>query len=357
MGGMMFDYLSEGRWWDRGIDLVPGCTPVSPGCAHCWSAEKTHRAAFQHNPKIKARYGGLTDASNHFTGEVRPQWQDIDKIGRARKPQVYTFWNDLFHPGVEEEFVTSVMLRILTRPQHFYIICTKRPERALEYFQSCYPDLILLNGGDHRNILARRLMLMTTAENQELADRRLPFLLQIPGVMHGVSVEPGLGVVDLTNINCPSALQPGWCITGDANKFNALSDDEDHFLDAINHLDLVICGGESGPHARPMHPDIPRKLRDDCVTAGRPFFLKSLGEWVPALSLSGEEGIEFWKIKGKRDNSWGTLDQEGNWFPPWNGRQWDDSSEGECSMYRVGKKAAGRILDGRTWDEVPEVAR
>jgi protein gp37 len=338
----MFDHLSQGRWWDRGLDLVTGCTPVSPGCAHCWSAEKTHRAGYQHNPKIKARYSGLTDATGRFTGTVRPQWQDLDKIGRARKPQVYTFWNDLFHPGVEEEFITSVMLRILTHPQHFYIICTKRPERALKYFQTCYPNLILLNGGDHQSILARRLMIMTSTENQEMADLRLPFLLQIPGVLHGVSVEPGLGLVDLEKIQWPNK-----------HKVDVLNggywDDRFGF---VNHsdfpatLDWVICGGETGPHGRPMHPDIPRKLLDDCQLAGVPFFFKSWGEWQEGSDFRSKalcvyndgRTVEFLKeaILAEENRS-GIHHQQVH----------------PTLMTRTGKRAAGRLLDGRTWDEVP----
>ena len=74
------------------------------------------------------------------------------------------------------------------------------------------------------------------------------------------------------------------------------------------------------------------------------------------MSLLGKDAADFWKTEGKKENSWGTLDFEGNWFPltsPWNGRQGGDSPERELVMYRVGEKAAGRLLDGRTWDEVP----
>jgi len=295
----MFDRRTDGRWWDIGLDLVTGCSPVSQGCVHCWSAEKTHRAGYQRNPKIQARYGGLTDFQGNWIGEVRPQWQDLDKIGRARKPQAYTFWNDLFHPGVEEEFVTSVMLRILHHPQHFFIICTKRPERALEYFSLCHPDYVRYHGDDP---FKRRLMIMTTAENQAMADLRAPILLQIPDVLHGVSIEPALGPVDLW--------QP--------------------FARYLRELDWVICGGETGPHARPLHPDWVRSLRDQCQAATVPFFFKNWGEWA-------------WRETtppGKR------------WQNRWNGGE--PPGHDQAGLYRVGKKAAGCILDGRTWDEVPK---
>jgi len=331
----MFDRISEGRWWDFGLDLVTGCTPVSPGCAHCWSAEKAHRAGCQRNPKIKARYGGLTDVAGRWTGEVRPQWQDLDKIGQARKPRVYTFWTDLFHPGVsfdladgEEKFMDEVIIKIITQPQHFYIICTKRPERALEYFLSRQDDIAAWQSDpewpDARDILARRLMLMTTAENQEMADLRVPILLQIPGVLHGVSVEPGLGMVDLLRyLIGKKALEIFRAHCG--KDIDAIPD----HLKPPPYLDWVICGGETGSHARPMHPDIPRKLRDDCVAAGVPFFLKSLGEFTPCV-----EPQEVWSKSGDFE----TL-------------------PGEQCFKRVGKKAAGRLLDGRTWEEIPDVRR
>jgi protein gp37 len=352
----MFDHRTDGRWWDIGRQLVEGCTKVSPGCDNCWSLAAANMRRFNPNPKVAARYEGTVTQWTHrqegegpaWTGRVNPQWQDLYKIGSARKPQVYTVWNDLFHPGVpfdltddKEKFIDNVIIKIITRPQHFYIICTKRPERALEYFLSRQANLAAWP--EARDILSRRLMIMTSVENQEMADLRVPILLQIPAGMHGVSLEPLLGPVDFSKVVC---------------------NDGDHlgpFLFNLGEgagIDWVITGGETGPHARPMHPDWVCQVRDQCQAAEVPFFLKSLGEWVPALSLSGEEGINFWKIEGKRNNSWGTLDLEGNWFPmttPWNSRQGDDSPEREYVMYRVGKKTAGRLLDGHTWDEVPHV--
>lgn len=305
----MFDRRTDGRWWDIGLDLVTGCSPVSQGCAHCWSAERAHRAGHQQDPKIKARYGGLTDFQGNWTGEVRPQWQDLDKIGRAREPQAYTFWNDLFHPEVPDEFVDEVMKRIAGRLGHFYIICTKRPERALKFYSDPSRSWV-------GNAFQKSLMLMTTVENQEMAVRRLPLLLQIPGVSHGMSVEPGLGPVNFIQ-----------------------------YTGARMGLDWIVCGGETGPHARPLHPDWVRNLRDQCQSAGVPFFFKSWGEWYPYPA--DYAGIEY------VDESTGETKRV--WYKG-NGRftkniQW--SMDGDVLFARVGKKTASRLLDGRTWDEVP----
>ena len=323
--------IDKGMWWSKGcgLQLVEGCTEVSPGCDNCWSLTAANMRRFNPNPKTAARYEGTVRRKMvpgammcpQWTGRVNPQWQDLDKIGRARKPQVYTFWNDLFHPGVEEEFVTSIMLRILARPQHFYIICTKRPERALEYFNLCWADYVREFGP---NPFKNRLMLMTTAENQAMADLRLPILLQIPGVLHSVSVEPGLGMVDFCR----------------------------PFAKYLRELDWVICGGETGPHARPMHPDIPRQLRDQCQAAGVPYFFKHNGEFKRIRDFATFQQwvnkAQIWMQKGDI-----CLDAAGKICNI--GHDFSYAEYPVAIMSRIGKKAAGRTLDGRTWDEVPEV--
>lgn len=132
----------------------------------------------------------------------------------------------------------------------------------------------------------------TTAENQTEADRRIPHLLAVPAVVRFLSMEPLLGPVIL----------PGNFMALGANAW-------------------AICGGESGHGARPMHPDWARSLRDQCVAAGVPFLFKQWGEWVSVSEVAGS-GAHF---------------------------QFEDGS----TLRRVGKKAAGRMLDGRTWDQLP----
>jgi protein gp37 len=154
----------------------------------------------------------------------------------------------------------------------------------------------------------KNLWLGVTAENQRRADERIPILLQIPAAVRFVSVEPMLGPVDLSlsdgvdlSVSVGTGLKPG-----------------KSYL--INSLDWVICGGETGPGARPMRLNWVRSLRDQCQTAGISFFFKAWGEYGP------------------------------NWLNDDNGK-----IEGSEWMDRMGKKAAGRLLDGRTWDEMPEI--
>jgi protein gp37 len=95
-------------------------------------------------------------------------------------------------------------------------------------------------------------------------------------------------------------------------------------------LDWVICGGESGPHARPMHPAWARSIRDQVAAAGKAFFFKQWGEYA----------------EGNMREDWDAVANDGN-------LSIDDPRLDVVMMSKIGKKAAGRVLDGRTWDELP----
>ncbi len=135
---------------------------------------------------------------------------------------------------------------------------------------------------------------MTSVENQDQAEKRIPTLIHVPAVIRGLSVEPLLGPVDLTP----------W----------------------LNHVQWVIVGGESGRDARPMHPYWVCDIRDQCLAAGVAFFFKQWGEWAP-ITLGTESHPELW----------------------------NDAKSWRSRMQRLGKKAAGRIFDGRTWNALPPI--
>lgn len=109
----------------------------------------------------------------------------------------------------------------------------------------------------------------------------------------------------------------------------------------VPRIHWVIAGGESGPGARPMHPEWARGLRDQCVAAGVPFFFKQWGEWAPFMHSTRDAAVMS------------CLHVDGRQSP---GREWHDAPEGTAMMCRVGKKAAGRLLDGREWSEFPTTA-
>ena len=159
-----------------------------------------------------------------------------------------------------------------------------------------------------------------TIVNQAEADRDIPKLLDVPARVRFLSMEPLLGPVDLTHIEV---------FGGDAEIFPLKGttdcvDDEGAPTDDVPALDWVIVGGESGPGARPMSPDWARSLRDQCAAAGVPFLFKQWGEWIPMLDQA--EGVPVREMTTTPDG----------WV-----------------MGHAGKKAAGRLLDGRTWDGFP----
>lgn len=175
--------------------------------------------------------------------------------------------------------------------------------------------------------------LLTSVENQEQAYERIPHLLKCRDLspVLGLSCEPLLGRIDLSH--CLGTLQPSehgkhnWCERG---------------------IDWVIGGGESGPNARTMHPDWARSLRDQCVSAGVPFFFKQWGEWGAVHHPIG--GPADQAINGQLDCRYGEF-HDGEFV--------EDClcMTGSGTVARVGKKAAGRILDGQEWSQFPEVTR
>ena len=143
-------------------------------------------------------------------------------------------------------------------PQHLFLILTKRPEKMLDIFK---PTSGLPN-----------MWIGVSVENQKQADARIPILLQIPAAKCFVSIEPMLGPIRLQHYG-----------TGTS-------------------IDWVICGGESGPGARPMHPDWPRSIRDQCQSAGVPFFFKQWGginKKTAGRLLDGQEWNERPEMKGE----------------------------------------------------------
>lgn len=291
--------MTKIEWTDETWNPVTGCTKVSAGCKHCYAEG------------VAKRFWGdraFTDVRCH-----------PDRLGhpiRWRKPRrvFVNSMSDLFHEDVPDGFITLVFAAMAQAPWHTFQVLTKRPERAL----ALLPGLHLPMTRQFRNFVdyekpvgpwpLPHVWLGVSVEDQDTADERIPLLLQTPAAQHIVSLEPMLGAVDL------SGYLPGmtW--------FN-----HDEPMD--KPLDWVIVGGESGPKARPMHPEWARTVRDQCVDADVPFFFKQWGEWAP--SYFGCDRPEP-----------GTQPYEYLKDPP-------------VKVWRFGKKGAGRQLDGREWDEYP----
>ncbi|MDI3548160.1 MAG: hypothetical protein PWR10_1812 [Halanaerobiales bacterium] len=276
------------EWTDYSWNVVTGCTPVSEGCENCYAKRMATR--------LRGRCGYPEDEPFRVT--MRPDRLSEPLSWKKPRRVFVCSMGDLFHDDVEGGFLCRVFDTIMAAEQHTFLVLTKRPKRMIDFFKQCI----------HRTL--SNLWVGVTVENQSAADERIPILLQIPAVVRFVSCEPLLGPVDvykyLDVYDPPTLTNP------------------DGYNPDKQLIDWVICGGETGPRARPMHPDWVRSLRDQCQAAGVPFFFKSWGEWHESDLQPNPRG--------------------------WRTYLWSDGK----LMYRMGRKKAGRLLDGQEWNEYPK---
>jgi len=335
---------SKIEWCDRTWNPVTGCTQISPGCANCYAKRMTERFA---GP------WGL-DTKNPFAVKLHPE--KLEEPLRWKKPsKVFVCsMSDLFHEDVPFSFIEGVFEVMEEACQHTFLVLTKRPARMASFMAWYEKECSDPSVGMFWNV-AKNIWIGVTAENQEQADKRIPILLQIPAAKRFVSVEPMLGPV---NLNDYEQGRSRFTCHNNCNK-----ESEETCLSYENTgkcfkgIDWVICGGESGPNARPMHPDWARGLRDQCKAAGTPFMFKQWGEWAPYINeekfthdqdQSSRNEQYYVNPDGTTGSCW-LYDEDGTWTN-WTG----DPKEDCCVVSRVGKKAAGRLLDGELWDQYPE---
>jgi protein gp37 len=241
-------------------------------------------------------------------------------------------------------------------PEHTYQVLTKRSARMRslvgrgKFGTDGFADMVdeAMAEFTHASLDIWPLLnvwLGVSAENQEGADRRIPDLLITPAAVRWVSAEPLLGPVDLDQPQCDAhgrdfiSDDGQWCTECSADGFSGeLS--FGHWLDPLNGgIQWVVTGGESGPGARPMHLDWARSVRDQCATAGVPFLFKQWGAWTPVPT--GESRVaDVW------------VRPDGSAVGMLSARA-EDVPLGSVLMRQVGKKAAGRHLDGRVHDGYP----
>lgn len=369
--------MTKIEWADITINPIVGCSHCSPGCDHCYAERFAARLA--KNPKTAEKYAGVVDQNGKWTGQVNASLCDKDMphcVPGKNKRVFVGSMTDLFHPNVSDAardaiFASILFDHIVTNGHgHTFIVLTKRSDRMLDYF-SPGPETMLprwgnagngwLHVGDgneyfseyaegqtipqpghekYPNLLHEYLWplphvwLGVTVCNQEEADTKIPILLQIPAAKRFVSVEPMLGPVDLMRYL-------------KMEERHYIGDNVSGFIDYYPLLHWVICGGETGPGARPMHPTWVRSLRNQCQHAGIPFFFKGLGDWLPCTQSPDDLDISRYPV--------GDIGSDGIFIPPpayeiplRNGVRCEDT-------FHVGKKRAGRLLDGREWNEIPEV--
>jgi protein gp37 len=342
------------EWTDATWNIITGCSVVSNGCKNCY-AMKLAGTRLKDHPSRK----GLTiDTKNGpvWNGEVRFNQQWLDQPLRMSKPRLIFVCAhaDLFHENVPDEWIRSVFGVMAQSRQHTFQVLTKRPERMRDLLAKWQREGLTLREGC--GSVLPNVWLGVSVEDQKAANERILLLLDTPAAVRWISAEPLLGKINLTK--CGNANRQVNALTGTETRGNPISSfgvsgfDESVLYNWLPKLDWVVVGGESGPSARPMHPDWARSLRDQCDAAGVPFLFKQWGEWVPrsACYHTFEDG-----------GACADYDPEAKKWPcirltesGTDGRNIKNEEQGDSAyMQRVGKKMAGRLLDGVQHDGYP----
>lgn len=359
------------EWTDDTVNPWWGCAKVSPACVNCYAEsldKRWHPAATPRDEPAVASHWGVQAPRmlrvQKAIGEIDAIARRSDKDGRPRRvfiasmADVFEDRADLVKPREE---LWSALCRI--GPRITPLLLTKRPEVALAWAQTHpWPE---------------GAMFGVTVEDQKRADERIPVALQVAaltGCKVFLSMEPLLEPVNLAvwmgdidhcsacraenspqeNDHCPNCGAKWALITttgvAEAERYRTgerwltPAGAKDVAAENPETISWVIVGGESGHGARPMHPDWARSIRDQCTAAGVPFLFKQWGEFLPRgqqypggcvnLGAIGLDEFMSRAAPGAVDVRHGDVHE-------------DDYT-------RTGKHAAGRHLDGRTWDEVPQ---
>ncbi len=356
------------EWAHHTFNPWRGCTKVSAGCANCYADTLSKR-----NPLTLGVWGpnGTRVVAAESAWREPLKWDRAAKAAGERHRVFCASLADVFEgidtmPAESWEPVAEARVRLfkmiaIDTPNLDWLLLTKRPENVKPVLDAVSERVDHYAAESIAFAWNLRVWLGTSVENQAAADARIPHLISAPAAVRFLSCEPLLGPVDLSEWLDP--VQPLFVCQRCGDEFAEGEKGQDGRhpycggegapngeTEPSSDIHWVIAGGESGPGARPMHPDWARSLRDQCRAAGVAFHFKQWGEFVPyehtaqAPFLVGQHGHEIdghLLPAGLTDSANVVL--PGGWMMD------------ECNdLYRrVGKKEAGRLLDGRTWDEVP----
>jgi protein gp37 len=331
---------SESRieWCDHTFNPWEGCQKVSPGCDHCYAEARNARfgggAAVNWGPGAPRR---RTSAANWRKPIAWNASHAEFLAAHGRRQRVFcSSLADVFDNAVDPAWRADLFEVIERTPNLDWLLLTKRIGNV---------DAMMIETGkrlfwlDHIGDcwLPSNVWLGATIVNQEEADRDVPKLITVPVTKHFLSMEPLLGPVDLS---------AEWLAHRMGGKYPFPTLPDEFRTRMIHLIDWVIVGGESGPNARPMHPDWARDLRDQCADARVPFLFKQWGEWAPGENCGGpmkrsERVADWW------DDEW-----EFSTLTPRSAV--DMHIDDEPTVYRCGRKISGRVLDGVTHDGFPD---
>lgn len=298
------------EWADHTFNPWVGCSKVSPACDHCYAESWAKRTG-------AGEWGGPRRRTSTANWQLPLKWNRLSAqwvANGGRRTRVFcASLADVFDNQVPDDWRKELFELIRLTPSLDWLLLTKRPQNIIRMVRS-HGSV----AGNGTRYLPDNVQLGTTIEDQKRADLNLPALLKCRPELGArvlfVSVEPMLGPIELSQA-CAGYMQD-FAAMGSA------------------YLQWVICGGESGSGARPMHPDWARGLRDQCAAAGVPFLFKQWGEWCPR----GPESMGYPSVDGVPRLRITDAGQDGQ----------DLGSKGgnDVWMNRAGKKAAGRLLDG-----------
>lgn len=348
---------SKIEWTDHTFNPWEGCQKVSPGCDHCYA--ETRNARFAGGSAINWGPGAPRRRTSYTNWNQPKRWNDqagafLAEHGRRQRVFCASL-ADVFDNAVDAAWRADLFALIQHTPELDWLLLTKR----IGNVQAMLPEAIV--GGE----LPGNVWLGATIVNQEEADRDIPKLLRVPAHLRFLSMEPLLGPVDL-GLRCEN-WSDDIVMDPETGAYECCRSCD--FTGVGNAVDWVIVGGESGAGARPMHPDWARDLRDQCEAAGVPFLFKQWGEWSPISQQSEEFNRRLYRSNRKArlhedqavlDDCYGrtcTVDQavihsDGSVHAPLTPMAFLQGT-GAMLTFQAGKKAAGRLLDGRTHDGVP----
>jgi protein gp37 len=382
------------EWTDHTFNPWRGCTKVSPGCEHCYAeslSKRTGHGEYKRGVPRERMSANYWKAPLKWNRDAMGSFQQVDmrdgtfhrgtieemaalklnvediRAAYPAHPRVFcASLSDWLDDEVSTEWLADLLKLIHDTPNLDWLLLTKRPQNWASRINAAYHwwgeahhraevhhSASPLTRDDFCNIQAwlsnwlggheapRNVWLGTTVEDQTRADQRIPELLKIPAKVRFLSCEPLLGAVDISkwlNIGQryrqTGGLDSPWVYEG----WHPQPEPTIYTREKIHQ---VIGGFESGPGARPGHPNWARSLRDQCQAAGVSFFWKQWGEWREGVLIT--PGTKYPTVRmGEHGRNTHFIEN-----------CTEDMGQ-EVVMERVGKKAAGRLLDGREWNEFPK---